>query len=711
MSNFLIRQTYWIPITVGAIIYFIICGIGVLNPLNENWLLGGGDLTQQYFGWVFFRHGPWTFPLGLNPSYGIDISSSIVYSDANPLLALILKLFQAFLPDPFQFQGLWLLVCFIMQSLLAWLLIGLFTTDRITKALGAALFCLLPPMLFRVGVHTNLAAHFFVLGAFYLNLRPWNQFQSYWWILLLLTSLGVHFYLFVMVLALYFADCGNRTLLQKSQSLSKILASFFITILLILIFSWQLGYFTVTAPSLFGYGFFKANILSIFNPNGWSKFMNDLPIKSSWGEGNLYLGLGTLTLILIGLIKVKPRWINTKAYLHTYGFLYAALFFLGLFAISNQIGFGSIEIQLPLPQWLLQWFGILRHSARLFWPLYYAILILGCYLVLSKYSVISARIIFALCLIIQIIDLSPGWSRLRNELHTPIQNGITKLPLNQPFWALASHHYQNVYLLPSRAEPSPDFMARFMASDWRIFGRFAAVNRLSTNAVYLSRYDTKKQASAYTSMQKNTMSGSYDPSTLYIIKNEDVIPVILGLRDPNTLFANIDGFNVLAPDFLKNLNVQSIGSYALIGPGNLQTKLHQSISFNLPATLLSSYALTSGWNNREAWGVWSKNKEAILTLPLPSLPSNNLTLTLRAFVNSKLLTQNIRIFIGGKFIGEYSLSQFEGNTIILSLSSIAREEGYLSIEFELPNAASPASLGFGDDVRELAIGLVSATFN
>ena len=157
--------------------------------------------------------------------------------------------------------------------------------------------------------------------------------------------------------------------------------------------------------------------------------------------------------------------------------------------------------------------------------------------------------------------------------------------------------------------------------------------------------------------------------------------------------------------------MQSIGSYALIGPGNLQTKLHQGIHFNLPATLLSSYALTSGWNNREAWGVWSKNKEAILTLPLPSLPSNNLTLTLRAFVNSKLLTQNIRILIGGKFIGEYSLSQFEGNTIILSLSSIAREEGYLSIEFELPNAASPASLGFGDDVRELAIGLVSATFN
>ena len=141
MSNFLIRQTYWIPITVGAIIYFIIYGIGVLNPLNENWLLGGGDLTQQYFGWVFFRHGPWTFPLGLNPSYGIDISSSIVYSDANPLLALILKPFQAFLPDPFQFQGLWLLVCFIMQSLLAWLLLALFTTDSITKALGTALFC------------------------------------------------------------------------------------------------------------------------------------------------------------------------------------------------------------------------------------------------------------------------------------------------------------------------------------------------------------------------------------------------------------------------------------------------------------------------------------------------------------------------------------------------------------------------------------------
>ena len=88
MAKYLDKLSLLIALTAGTFAFLIVCGPSILNPLNESWLLGGGDLTQQYFGWAFFRHSPWTLPLGLNPMYGMDISSSIVYSDGNPLISV-----------------------------------------------------------------------------------------------------------------------------------------------------------------------------------------------------------------------------------------------------------------------------------------------------------------------------------------------------------------------------------------------------------------------------------------------------------------------------------------------------------------------------------------------------------------------------------------------------------------------------------------------
>jgi hypothetical protein len=347
----------------------------------------------------------------------------------------------------------------------------------------------------------------------------------------------------------------------------------------------------------------------------------------------------------------------------------------------------------------------------MFWPVYYAILIAGCALVIKQYPISRTRLVLALCVGIQLLDLSPGLINLHKELNAPLKNDLTLSPLKQPFWNLASTHYKNVYVLPSRSEPYPDFMSRFMSSDWKIFGRYAGVKKLNTNAVYMSRYDSAKQNLAFSNAINSSTTGIYDQNTLYIIKNEDLIPVAFGLKDENTLLANIDGFNVLAPNFLKFANDNLIGSFKIIDVATLIPKLHQEISFKRPASQLSIYALTKDWNNREDWGSWSRGKDVSLTLPLPTEQARVLTLNLRAFVNGAIPSQMVKVISDGNVLGNYSLIKFEDNIIKLDIPLSAKQKGYINLELKIPNAASPASIGMDNDTRELGVGIVWARFD
>jgi hypothetical protein len=106
----------------------VVCGPTILNPENAAWLTDP-DPATFLFGWRYFRAAPWSWPPGLNPDYGLGVSSSIVYSDSIPLFALPLNIVRSLWDIP-QFAGIWLLACFVLQALFGWLLVGLASTDR-----------------------------------------------------------------------------------------------------------------------------------------------------------------------------------------------------------------------------------------------------------------------------------------------------------------------------------------------------------------------------------------------------------------------------------------------------------------------------------------------------------------------------------------------------------------------------------------------------
>ncbi len=165
------------PFLLGMAAFFLIVRPQALRPTNIAWL-SDYDQSQHYLGWHFFRNADWSFPIGLNPDYGLELSSAIVFSDSNPLLAFLFKPFSSLLPEPFQYFGLWLLVCFVLQAWLAWKLVGLVSRHLAVRLLGAGLFVLAPPMIWRMQVHSSLAGHFLILAALYLSLRPTRRLRT-----------------------------------------------------------------------------------------------------------------------------------------------------------------------------------------------------------------------------------------------------------------------------------------------------------------------------------------------------------------------------------------------------------------------------------------------------------------------------------------------------------------------------------------------------
>jgi hypothetical protein len=87
------KLNVFVTLLVGLLASLLVVGPKILNPTYVDWLMGG-DPLQHYLGWAIFRETDWLFPIGLNPQYGLDISSSIVYSDSIPLLAFLFKLFE-----------------------------------------------------------------------------------------------------------------------------------------------------------------------------------------------------------------------------------------------------------------------------------------------------------------------------------------------------------------------------------------------------------------------------------------------------------------------------------------------------------------------------------------------------------------------------------------------------------------------------------------
>ena len=169
---------------LGPLVFFLLFDPRLLEPSYFRWLFWLPDPATQFLGWHFFRIEDWRLPPGAATNYGMDMGSSIVFTDSIPLLALLFKLLRGALPDHFQYFGLWILACYTLQAVFAWLLSGTATRLVAPRIIITALFVLSPLLPDRAIGHYALMAHWLVLAALYLYLRAPTRLATAAWCLL-----------------------------------------------------------------------------------------------------------------------------------------------------------------------------------------------------------------------------------------------------------------------------------------------------------------------------------------------------------------------------------------------------------------------------------------------------------------------------------------------------------------------------------------------
>lgn len=689
-----------LPLILGVCAFLAIVGFQALNPRNIAWL-NEGDCATYYLGWLFYRNSAWEFPIGLNSSYGLELSSSIVYSDSNPLLAILFKVVSPFLPNVFQYFGIWLLLCFILQAWFSWKLIGLLTDNLALRLLSAGFFVFSPPMLLRVGGHLNLAGHFFIVAALFLVFSNTIKYRKLTWGLLISTAALVHAYLLAMVLAIWIADLVDR-LTKKQISAIKLLLEFSVILPILALLCWQAGYFAVReGASLSGFGFFRMNLLSIINSQGWSYVLKALPQFPGDHEGFNYFGIGPLLLLILAGRKAACNNLQLTKLAKQHLCLLILCVVFTLFALSNSIAVGNqFEIKYGLPEMAIKIANVFRASGRFFWPVYYVLLFFVIALIIKTSRTITAVFLLAGTLIIQIVDTSAGWLRIRQRFTTN-QSSYWSSPLISPFWTEAAHKYKNVRLIPPENENK----------NWQVLAYYAAKHGLSTDAVYLARIRSSSMNFRQQHVRELFAEGKLELDTLYILKSGAWGLKFIDSKQHKHLFGKVDGFYVIAPNW-KNCTQCRAEIYEL-NESNFNEQFRvlpkgQRVTFNKLGENPNDWGV--GWSTPEESGTWSDGYVSLLYIPIATNTIDSIIIEAKTLVNDLHPFQRIKIAINDIPTQSFIFKETNvGIEIKIPESAKQNSNGSTRLTFHFPDAVRPAEIGLGADSRTLALHLIALT--
>lgn len=700
----------------GLAFFAAVYGLKILDPGNIGWLMVG-DAATHFIGWHFFRSEDWLFPLGMLHRYGMEIASSVVYSDSIPLFALLFKPFSTLLPKIFQYTGIWIALCYFLQGFFAWQLLRRVSDDLAVQVLGTVFFVISPILLFRGSLqHYALMGHWLILAGFVLYLSPSVKRPEWHWGSLVLVAVLVHAYLAVMVLTLCAADGFKRYALDRSLPAAGILRFALTVSLLLLLGMWQGGYFSAAGIAGGNSAYYSMNLSAPFMPTPGIVEMHPIPREVAvstflplhpyfvWGqyEGFNYFGLGIILLLLPGPYQLWCGY-GQRA-LRPLLPLAVACLLLALYAISPRVTlWDKILFEVPLPHFMQELTQVFRSTGRLFWPAYYGIILAAICLVVHRYGRRAATIL-AVALALQVIDLVPLLSPgivARGAGQTYVS------PLRSPFWAEAATHYRRVMVVPPA----------FTVEDFIPLSFYAASHSMEINMAY---YGRPPSAMAERNRRERIAAflaeGAIDRNTLYVFKNARLMDLVEPFLGHDTAIGTVDGELVMAPgwfgfehlpttrDMFKPRLVER--NYAPLGP-------EQTISFNTPD---SRHFVITGLSQNEALGTWTDGHVAAIGLRLatPIQTDWHGSFEVHPFVSDKHPMMDVTVVANGQPVTVWHLENGHDANIrevVIPRALAEKWGGNLCLAFHIRSPISPAELGMSGDTRQLGLKFASARFH
>lgn len=391
--NYWKKNNVWILGTLVGIVTFIcIFGVHVLNVTYTDWLLGGGDLTQNYLGWCFFRNSDWFFPFGLMDNASYPNTVSVIFTDSVPLFAVFFKIFKAVLPDRFQYFGIWAMLCMGAQGAFGALLIYHYVKKKAEAIVGSLLFVITPAMLGQMSLNLALGAQWLVLCSLYLGIRRMEISEKRlvlaWGIAGLLTG-SIQMYFIPMcgfvLLSFLLSDLLRRKKIR--QDILALLAYLGAAVGVVALLE---GFSHNHMPDTSQFGQSSFNLNGLWNPQGWSQYLSDLPVYgANPSEGLAFPGTGiVLTLIVAAaaclihtiykvFIKKEKKLTHLRFDWGENGVAFLILAMISLsVALSPQAACGSSLIwNYELPAWLSSLWQRISCCGRFIWPVLYLIIL------------------------------------------------------------------------------------------------------------------------------------------------------------------------------------------------------------------------------------------------------------------------------------------------------------------------------------------------
>ena len=587
------NQALSYSLVVGTAVFIYVTGGAIINPTNRDWLMFG-DAAQHYLGWEFFRHSPlMQWPIGANYPLGMELSSSIVFTDSIPIAAYIAKLFNPILTATFQYLGIWIWLCFVLQAFFAQRFLRFFLANKAHIYLGACFVVLSPPLIYRL-VHAGyghiaLASHWLILASFCLYLRPGRNDLR--WSLLIALCWLIQAYFAPMVAAIWLASLVKR-LFMDGERLTLLKSGGFVVITSFIVM-WASGYFMIGSnfnPEGWNY-VFRWQPLSLVDSGtdgstGWSHFLGDRAQLGGETEAFSFLGagvlflmaislaratlqnrktkvlvaigtLGSLTLLFVSISRSMPlsRVLSMSALLvvvvffsatllnlsrlsnssHTYVPLIIAVCMLAIYSMTNRVGFAQQTFfEYPLFPPLRQFTETFRTHGRSIWPLYY-LAIFAAVVVFAKSSSKKYTGLLLLALFcFQVIDSSSAVSLTRHRFDSP--QWVS--PMKDPRWEMFAKKYKHLVVVPPLNDDQEE--------RWIVIDEFANRYRMGTNSGSFSRFDQNVYTKSYQDRVAELISGKPNKDTLYMVDDLSVWETINQGELMGSSFV-IDNFRVVAP--------------------------------------------------------------------------------------------------------------------------------------------------------------------